>query len=170
MYSYVSWFVFLSLCFSLNVGNGVRLYYDSLYVHIRLCIVFVCLFRTDLYCQWLLCLSSGTDLQKSRHVLKSFDPLCNKVLSYLILSLSLSLSLLTCIGTPRLSLSLSLSVRVYYLSLSLSLSFSLFVSESGYIIGNLHVYEQVWSGHSACNCAWDLFILFCVFSCVYSSV
>ena len=33
----------------------------------------------------LLCLSSGTDLQKSRHVLKSFS-LCNKVLSYLILS------------------------------------------------------------------------------------
>ena len=35
----------------------------------------------------LLCLSSGTDLQKSRHVLKSLS-LCNKVLSYLI-SLSL---------------------------------------------------------------------------------
>ena len=40
----------------------------------------------------LLCLSSGTDLQKSRHVLKSLS-LCNKVLSYLILSLSLPLSL-----------------------------------------------------------------------------
>ena len=39
----------------------------------------------------LLCLSSGTDLKKSRHVLKSLS-LCNKVLSYLILSLSLSLS------------------------------------------------------------------------------
>ena len=37
----------------------------------------------------LLCLSSGTDLQKSRHVLTSLS-LCNKVLSYLILSLSLS--------------------------------------------------------------------------------
>ena len=36
----------------------------------------------------LLCLSSGTDLKKSRHVLKSLS-LCNKVLSYLI-SLSLS--------------------------------------------------------------------------------
>ena len=36
----------------------------------------------------LLCLSSGTDLKKSRHVLKSLS-LCNKVLSYLILSLSL---------------------------------------------------------------------------------
>ena len=35
----------------------------------------------------LLCLSSGTDLKKSRHVLKSLS-LCNKVLSYLILSLS----------------------------------------------------------------------------------
>ena len=32
----------------------------------------------------LLCLSSGTDLQKSRHVLKSLS-LCNKVLSYLSL-------------------------------------------------------------------------------------
>ena len=31
----------------------------------------------------LLCLTSGTDLQKSRHVLKSLS-LCNKVLSYLI--------------------------------------------------------------------------------------
>ena len=40
----------------------------------------------------LLCLSSGTDLKKSRHVLKSLS-LCNKVLSYLILSLSLSLIL-----------------------------------------------------------------------------
>ena len=36
----------------------------------------------------LLCLSSGTDLKKSRYVLKSLS-LCNKVLSYLILSLSL---------------------------------------------------------------------------------
>ena len=33
----------------------------------------------------LLCLSSGTDLQKSRHVLKSLS-LCNKVLSYISLS------------------------------------------------------------------------------------
>ena len=41
----------------------------------------------------MLCLSSGTDLKKSRHVLKSLS-LCNKVLSYLILSLSLSLCLL----------------------------------------------------------------------------
>ena len=41
----------------------------------------------------LLCLSSGTDLKKSRHVLKSLS-LCNKVLSYLILSLSLNITLL----------------------------------------------------------------------------
>ena len=46
----------------------------------------------------LLCLSSGTDLKKSRHVLKSLS-LCNKVLSYLI-----SLS-----HFPSLSVSLSLS-------------------------------------------------------------
>ena len=53
VYTYVSWFVFLSLCFFLNVGNGVRIYYDSLYFHIRLCIVIVCLFRTDyLYECW----------------------------------------------------------------------------------------------------------------------
>ena len=62
----------------------------------------------------LLCLSSGTDLQKSRHVLKSLS-LCNKVLSYL-LSLSLSLSLIS-------SLSLSLSLSLISLSLSLSLFF-----------------------------------------------
>ena len=31
------------LCLSVNVGNSVRLYYYSLYVHIRLSIVFVCL-------------------------------------------------------------------------------------------------------------------------------
>ena len=35
------------LCLSLNVGNVVRLYYDSLYVRIRLCIVVVCLFRNE---------------------------------------------------------------------------------------------------------------------------
>ena len=43
---FISWFIFLSLCLSLNVGNGVQLYYDSLYVHMRLCIVFVCVFQT----------------------------------------------------------------------------------------------------------------------------
>ena len=35
----------------LNVSNGVRLYYDSLYVHKLLCIVFVCVFRTK-YLYW----------------------------------------------------------------------------------------------------------------------
>ena len=47
-----------------------------------------------------------------------------------------------------------------YISLSphvLSLTFSLFVSASGYIIGNLHVYR---SAHSMCNCAIDFFSLF----------
>ena len=46
--------------------------------------------------------------------------------------------------------------------LSLSHSFSLFVSVSGYIIGNLHVYEQPHSAHSACNCAIDFSLLFFV--------
>ena len=40
----------------------------------------------------LLCLSSGTDLKKSRYVLKSLS-LCNKVLSYLILSYECPLEL-----------------------------------------------------------------------------
>ena len=38
---------YLCLCLFLNVSNGVRLYYDSLYVHTLLCTVFVCLFRTE---------------------------------------------------------------------------------------------------------------------------
>ena len=38
---------YLCLCLFLNVSNGVRLYYDSLYVYILLCIVFVCVFRTE---------------------------------------------------------------------------------------------------------------------------
>ena len=81
----------------------------------------------------LLCLSSGTDLQKSRHVLKSLS-LCNKVLSYLSylspflspLSLPLSPSLLTTLFlSPPSSLSLSVSspyLPLLLLSLYLSLT------------------------------------------------
>ena len=85
----------------------------------------------------LLCLSSGTDLKKRRHVLKSLS-LCNKVLSYLISLgreplLSLSVPLFS-LFLPLLSLclySLSLSLPLLSLSLSLPLlSLSLSLSQS----------------------------------------
>ena len=96
----------------------------------------------------LLCLSSGTDLKKSRYVLKSLS-LCNKVLSYLILSLSLcphplslSHSFSFCLSvctSVSVSLPLCLSLCLCLcLSLSLSLSLSLYIYI--YIYTHTHLY------------------------------
>jgi len=45
--TYVSWFLFLSLCLSLNVCTSVQLYYDSLYVRILLFIVILILLLSE---------------------------------------------------------------------------------------------------------------------------
>ena len=81
----------------------------------------------------LLCLSSGTDLQKSRHVLKSLS-LCNEVLSSLLFS-------------SLLSLSLSLSLR-YFLSFRYSpaLSEDRLVIEKSLTRMNRCVCVCVWGG------------------------
>ena len=50
---------------------------------------------------------------------------------------------------------------------SLDPPFSLTLSASGYIIDNLHVYEQARSAHSPCNCAIDLSLHF---ACIRTSL
>ena len=142
VYTYVSWFVFLSLCLSLNVGNGFRLYYDSLYVRIRLCIVVVCLFRTEyLYECWAIlslivrvyvCLLMPVSLWISVVVFLTL------FLSECLYQCSAMLSLIVHVLVPllirvSLSFSLSVSIRKYYcrvyVRLSIRISLSLFLSE-----------------------------------------
>ena len=80
----------------------------------------------------LLCLSSGTDLQKSRHVLKSLS-LCNKVLSYLILSLSLFWVALTVPSGMSFSFrtkAFFILLRINFVDLSDASVFPLYPSQS----------------------------------------
>ena len=95
----------------------------------------------------LLCLSSGTDLKKSRHVLKSLS-LCNKVLSYLILSLSLSP-----LRSRFLCLCLCLPVSV-----SLSVSACLSVSVSVFFCLCLSLSPSSGLGFSVCLCLVSLLL------------
>ena len=124
MYTYVSWFVFLSLCLSLNVGNGFRLYYDSLYVRIRLCIVVVCLFRTEyLYECWAI-LSL---------IVRVYVCLLMPVSLWISVVVFLTLFLSECLYQCSAMLSLIVHVLVPLL-IRVSLSFSLSLSVSGNII------------------------------------
>ena len=47
-----------------------------------------------------------------------------------------------------------------FVDLRSSRSFFLFVSVFGYIIGNLHVCEQLRSAHSVCNSAIESFVYY----------
>ena len=144
MYTYVSWFVFLSLCLSLNVRNGVRLYYDSLYVRIRLCIVVVCLFRTEyLYECWAIlslivrvyvCLLMPVSLWISVVVFLnasiSVRLCCHWLYMYWYLSWSAFLSLFLCLSQyPEILLSCIRTSLDSYFFVSLSLWMRVAVSD-----------------------------------------
>ena len=168
MYRNVPWFVFLSLIPPECVYQCPAIL--SLIVGVYLCLLirvalflflwrFLFLFGYN-YCDWMyvyryvsgpvssLCISFSLILSECVYQCSAILSLIVGVYVRLLIRVSLCFSEgfysaiiietdCTCIGT----------------SPDPPLSLSLFVSASGYIIGNLHIYEQVWSVHSACNCA-----------------
>ena len=91
---------------------------------------------------------SGYTITHCKCICKSLDPsfsLCFSEGFYYCSAIN-CVTDCTCIGT---------SVEPLW-----SLSLSLCLSESGYIIDNVHEYEQARSAHSACNCAIYIYIYY----------
>ena len=109
MYTYVSWFLFLSFSFALNFCTSFRIYFDSLYVHIRLWILFVSL------SPWMSVIMIGYIITHMAVAWSVFLSLC--------LSLSVAISVFGYIVTDCNSKGTSLNRRItpsFFLSLSVS--------------------------------------------------